>query len=408
MLKDLFNRNKNPAEKILKSIADGYVDIKIYEYNKDKTEKKMVYHDTGDNTVTDWMRQAIIQLLAGYPFTKAGRTDPEPDKGLSGLVTKPVTGNHGADKNTDGYVFGVDGAKYKESLRDANMLSCIHGEKHVYSIYPTKVLLGTGKEYSSWEQLKSENEIANSEWYSEKVEWYSNGATESEASTNFDDFVSCKINSYSATVGTQNNYSGTGNIIPCITVNNPESEINNSTPIEMSKRYGVVGAIKTAYLPDKTIKFSSSSNTEVSPEEILNPIVSDSGKLIKPIYRGIGYPCFIYFKRNYKSTSDSYDWGDRSSAGVSLSKDSSGKYLNKITFRIVMPAQEDDEYYPYNGWTLRQIGLFNDSYLILNDETDSYSPSTNMPCGMMLAVKNIQSFTKTCNQEVNFTWTLTI
>ena len=61
MLKDLFKpkKEKTIKDNLNVSIADGYVDIKGYKVNSDGT-KELVYHDTGDNVVTDWMRHAII------------------------------------------------------------------------------------------------------------------------------------------------------------------------------------------------------------------------------------------------------------------------------------------------------------------------------------------------------------
>ena len=76
MLKDLLKKNKeknNMKEKILNSIMDGYVDIKAYKHDKNGN-KKLVYHDTGDNTVTDWMRQAIMLMLSGYSLSYNGNT----------------------------------------------------------------------------------------------------------------------------------------------------------------------------------------------------------------------------------------------------------------------------------------------------------------------------------------------
>ena len=80
-----------------------------------------------------------------------------------------------------------------------------------------------------------------------------------------------------------------------------------------------------------------------------------------------------------------------------------------------MPAQNATndaigKYYPYNGYTLKQMGLYNDAYLdpsMGNDNPDSYAYS-NMCCGMLLALKNITSFTKTDDNEMTITWTLTI
>src|SRR5574344_2805312 len=91
MLKDIFNeivnKNKKAAiDKIVDSIADGYVDIKVYD--ESSGEKKLVYHDTGDNTVTDWMRQAIIVMLTGDSFSQNGTVNNSITKNSSVTTTQ--------------------------------------------------------------------------------------------------------------------------------------------------------------------------------------------------------------------------------------------------------------------------------------------------------------------------------
>ena len=72
------------------------------------------------------------------------------------------------------------------------------------------------------------------------------------------------------------------------------------------------------------------------------------------------------------------------------------------------------EFYPYNGWTLKQIGLFNDSKFsytaseAVYPSTDAYYQYNNMPCGIMLAKKHIVPFTKTADLRVVLNWVLSI
>ena len=63
--------------------------------------------------------------------------------------------------------------------------------------------------------------------------------------------------------------------------------------------------------------------------------------------------------------------------------------------------------YQYNGYTLKQIGLFNDALMCSKEGVES-DLSKKMPCGTMLAIKNIATFTKTADEELIFTWTLTV
>ena len=54
--------------------------------------------------------------------------------------------------------------------------------------------------------------------------------------------------------------------------------------------------------------------------------------------------------------------------------------------------------------------MFNDALIntVSGKENPTTKQASNMPCGMMLAVKNIQNFTKTADESIEFTWTLTI
>jgi len=419
MLKDLFKKkNKDLKETIAKSLMDGYVDIKAYKHDENGN-KIMVYHDTGDNTITDWMRHAIMLMLSGYSLSFNGNkviegTESAKDKDQ---ISKPNSSYHSSSDNNgynkDGYC--LNGEQYLWEGSDRNIEyptvgnSTFYGTEEQYSLFPTKVLLGTGCEYTDWQSLKDANEEENATWYTNMINTYGDGDV-TVAENAFDSMVGltdediCQSNQYSGTIGLQGLYSGSGSLVRAITVNDPDNTTNVSSSAEMSKRYGVVGAIKTIYCPD--------SNNDCS--EYLEETVSDSGRLIKGKYRGAGRPCFIYFNRTSQTQSNKLDW-DEVTSDISVQRDSSSNYLNRITFRVVIPAQSSGtgaigEYNPFNGYTFKQIGLFNDA--LINTVSNTTNPTTkqasNMPCGMMLAVKNIQNFTKTADESIEFTWTLTI
>lgn len=419
MLKDLFKKkNKDLKETIAKSLMDGYVDIKAYKHDENGN-KIMVYHDTGDNTITDWMRHAIMLMLSGYSLSFNGNkvidgTESAKDKDQ---ISKPNSNYHSSSDNNgynkDGYC--LNGEQYLWEGSDSNIEyptvgnSTFYGTEEQYSLFPTKVLLGTGCEYTDWQSLKDANEEENATWYTNMINTYGDGDV-TVAESAFDSMVgltdedTCQSNQYSGTIGLQGLYSGSGSLVRAITVNDPDNTTNVSSSAEMSKRYGVVGAIKTIYCPD--------SNNDCS--EYLEETVSDSGRLIKGKYRGAGRPCFIYFNRTSQTQSNKLDW-DEVTSDISVQRDSSSNYLNRITFRVVIPAQSSGtgaigEYNPFNGYTFKQIGLFNDA--LINTVSNTTNPTTkqasNMPCGMMLAVKNIQNFTKTADESIEFTWTLTI
>lgn len=444
MIKDILNRivnkdKKSLIDKISNSIMDGYVDVKAY--NEKDGKKELIYHDAGDNTVTDWMRHAIMIMLTGSVYSKNGdgaqgfSGDSDFDSSYSSLLNTSqysspdvnTTENKIAHvltssssvlngTNQDGYL--LNGEQYFWPIADytghysiANSSLKSDLSKNYYAMFPTKVLLGTGKEYDSWATLQSENETENQPWYANMLNEY--GGTVSEAKTEFDSNINTSSNSSGTNVSNCNVLSGSisnnvyssdeASISRMRTVNDPSSDTSARTNTStMSKNFNVVGAVKTCY-------FNSSTDSGK-----LMSAISTEGRLLKPAYRGIGRPCFIYFNtpttESWKSASEGVE--------VTLSNDSSLNYLNKITFKITMPSQSAvnnavGAYYPYNGYTLRQIGLYNDARLskvvtAYGTEEASKSVYGNMPCGMLLAIKNIAAFTKIADTSVTLTWTLTI
>src|SRR5574344_659493 len=437
MIKDILNKitegkdKKNIIDKITNSIMDGYVDIKAY--NEKDGKKELIYHDTGDNTVTDWMRHAIMVMLTGAVFSKNGdgakglSLDTNFSDSYSSLLNEnqysaPDTNSsenkiaHTAGTSTltgtnqDGYL--LNGKQYfwkTEDYTDHYSAASSKLGSNYYALFPTKVFLGTGKEYDSWATLQSENESENQPWYANMLNEY--GGTVSEAQAAFDANISISSNGtvkqkncnvLSGSISNNVYSSDAASISRMRTVNDPSTDTSARTNTStMSKDFNVVGAIKTCY-------FNSTSDSSK-----LMSSISSEGRLLKPTYRGIGRPCFIYF--NTSTTNE--NWRD-TSAEVILSNDSSLNYLNKITFSITMPSQSAvndaiGAYYPYNGYTLRQIGLYNDARLskvvsAVGTDEASAKPYNNMPCGTLLAVKNIAAFTKIADTSVTLTWTLTI
>lgn len=396
MLKDIFEKhlkNKNITDKLFSSLMDGYVDIKAYR--ETENGKQLVYHDTGDNVITDWMRQALMLMLVGKSVIVSND-----NLNVGNEKTKP-SGNTAEQNST----IGQNGNGY--ILNENQYLWNITDLKNIpetgYAIYPTKVLFGTGKEYASWDELKEDNDD-NDSFLNNIISTYSDGeGTEDVAKNNFNSLIEDEKNFYSATVGTQGFYTYNelinSELVKTITVNDPNTSSGVQTSVDMHKQFGVVGAVKTLYL---------SENEAAMPQDILSDTLDENNnRLIKGSKRGAGYPCFIYFNRE-KSTND---WSQANAAEIFLTRDNNSKILNRITFKITMPAQTASNgnlgtYYPYNGYTLKQIGLFNDAFMLENNSRVMFEEE--MPSGTMLAVKNIEAFTKTAEETIVLTWTLTI
>ena len=393
-LKNFFN--KNHTDKIKLPLMDGFVDIKGYK------DGKLFYHDCGDNVVTDWMRQAILTMLAGVSYTKLGDAPVFESNGT----------RCGLEANPDGYCF--NGKQYDELINENEQVKYCSPWKEdcKYACFPTKVLFGTGKEYTDWATLRSENASTNVDWYEDMVNTYGG---ESSCEANFNRNIQSvaegdagSLNDFSGTI-TNGVYSGDGKIARCRTVNDPNTSTTEvASAVSMYRNYGVIGAVKTPYVKGVSDYANMLLNT-----------TSDSGKLLKPTYRGVGKPAFIYFNQHQKNpTVKEEDWGSEA-AEVYISKEKDNKHLTKITFTIILPEQSAGsssagKYYPYNGFTLKQIGLYNDSQIMADPEKQptaddgAYFPWNNMQHGTLLAIKNIAPFTKTSSSTFTISWTLTI
>ena len=375
MLKDLL-KNKKKTDKAL-SLFDGYVDIKVFKHSEDGN-KKLIYHDTGDNTVTDWMRQALLLLLSGHPYSVHGRDG----------ITKPNSSNRTQGQNIDGYC--INGRQFIDSFDNFNpvVIQPNDGTIWPYSVFPTKVLLGTGLECSSWDEVETLSSNY-AEWYNDILATYNDeGSVDiNTAKNNFESLLSNVGNTYSS-----------DGVTKSVTLNNPDIKQSLSrNHADFRKRLGVKGAIKTLY---------DGTNNTLS---YLENSISDAGKLLAGKYRGAGRPCFIYFNRPAQTNDSTKEYWDDPSYDVYVHRDSSSDVCNQITFRIVLPSQTSGsgalgKYYPFNGYTFKEIGLFNDALFITKDNTESLE----MPFGTLLAIKSIESFTKTADESVEFTWTLTI
>ncbi|MEE3440641.1 hypothetical protein, partial [Ruminococcus sp.] len=210
MLKDLFDKfKKDNKEKdpINLNIFDGFVDIKGYKVVDGK--KKLVYHDCGDNVVTDWMRHAIMVMLTGSVFSQNGNSSLEnaTEAGSrSSSVSFSMLGQTNqyhssksegsSGKNLDGYV--LNGSQY---FFDASAITEKYSKStmadNIYALFPTKVLFGTGKEYASFDALSAENSVVNQNWYNDIVSEY--GGIQN-ASATFDGNISFNNNKFSGTI----------------------------------------------------------------------------------------------------------------------------------------------------------------------------------------------------------------
>lgn len=345
---------------------------------------KLIYHDGGDNTITIWAKQMVMHLLTGDVFTNLGST------GKTMVNTDSAAHLEGGGtngRNSDGMLISQEQFWWDYSTFNYGFWSKANDGfiprsmiNNIYPLFPTKILFGTGKEYSTWTEITEPAEIAF---------LTSEGYTDLNFATNIND----ANNYYSGTVlvnSAKQKY-GSGPIVKSRTVNDYVRTRIEGTPAV--NEYGICGAIKNG-------------NYEQEENPLTGQIIGGGAEetVLAPEFSGIGKPCFIYCRReNY--------WDD-SAGDVFLSNEGLG-YINKITFTVNMPDQtlqsgSLNRFYPYNGFTLKEVGLFCDGLLSIN--AGITGPGTfnydNMMCGMMMAKRYIAPLVKDKDISVSASWTL--
>lgn len=366
-----FNIRKNDDEYIGFDFR-GELDIKGWRNNE------LVYHDGGDNTITLWAKHSVIHAMTGDALTTFGTIG-------TNIPTDSATAHSSSTYiNSDGLCISQQ-QYWWDGLGGSNIgyagLAPLWSSPNtndpsktnmLYSVYPTKILFGTGRESPNWASLSSlEQSTLSAIW---------------TTPTNFNTNITNASNVYSATTNNGGTYQYSGNypLIQTRMFNDPLSAKIAGSPDP--SEYGVQGAVKDG-LP---------GSGNVSPT-------------IGAANQGIGHPTFLYFQKNFTSR-----W-EQSSSEVFLSMNTGDSYEHKITYTITMPDQTGTAsgwYYPYNGYTLKVVGLFGDSKLCLANvaPTTTSSPDyyayNNMPYGLMFAKRYIAPITKTSDLKLSIQWTI--
>ena len=360
--------------------------------------------------------------LSGSSSNPPANSAPIPNKFDPDTSTKHNLSLNGDGQLVSGMQFFYDGSQVINANK-ASILSQVNpyeGESLYCFNYPTKMLFGTG--------IEAHDETSFNEAYSDVVLSGStinlataariNGYSSSEASslditsffknlntTNFDSELSANMilsNWYSA------------DPYRCRTLQPATTEPLSATPT--SDDTAIKGAIKNCYITDASQDLSK---------------YNSATKMAYPQFRGYGYPCFIYATRK---TDKFYDTkGDNTN--VYYQKNDifdTEPYETELTYTVIMPSQPVNSndvttFYPYNGWILKQAGLFCDSRYMLrsrNNDLDlgeaaflskvnsgnvldseaahSYRDSVG---GQMLFTRNLSSpIMKTADTEVAFVW----
>jgi len=328
---------------------------------------KVFYHDKGPNAVTIWAKHANMHLLTGEVFTNKGVSRND--------------GTHNGDTNSDGTI--VSG---KQFLTGDSLDWWANDDTGVasmdYGFFPTKLLFGTGKEFASWASMSAAEQT-----------YYATSGGGGWTQSDFDDNISDANNSYS------NAYTG-DTLLNRKSINDVYAS-TLVTPVVTDEDFGVQGAVKNSLYKTSIMPGGDSAKLELV-----------SGKFFPTnSYKGVGFPCFLYPKRDSRFAV--------SGTEVGLSFDSHVE--NKITFTISLPEQTGanaGKYYPYNGYTLKVAGLFCDARFMLSNtqptqdsESDDnpleeYDNWTKMPYGIMYAKRYIAPITKSHDLAITARWTL--
>jgi hypothetical protein len=374
MLKDFiknFNTRKSDDDYMDFNLR-GELDIKGYRGGE------LVYHDGGDNTITLWAKHSVIHALTGDVLTTFGTVGTN--------IPVDDSANHSSSNfiNADGLTIsqqqywwdGAGGANPGYSGLSplwSQPNSTDPAEANMkYSIYPTKILFGTGRESPSWSSLSNlEQTTLSSIW-----------TTPSSFNTN----ITNVDNVYSATTnnGGTYQYNGSYPLIQTRTFNDPLSAKIAGSPDP--SEYGVQGAVKDGL-----------------------PGTGNASPTISAANQGIGNPSFIYFQKNFAER-----W-TQSSSEIFLSLNTGDSYEHKVTYTITMPDQTGTYagwYYPYNGYTLKVVGLYGDSRLCLANTVPTVTSSpdyynyNDMPFGILFAKRYIAPITKTADLQLSIQWSL--
>jgi len=361
---------------------------------------KTVHYDKGRNTVTVWAKHALMHLLSAEAYSTHGNQrlfDVDDATAHTATSSGEGTNKDGTLMSGQQYFssnatpdFNINARWIRNTITpDQNLGDLSNSEAAMkYPFFPSKMLFGTGIEFTNWAQLTSS--FADYKASYESSGW--NQAT-------FDSNISNSANYYS------NEYGGSA-----LTKKRSMNDIYSgalTTPVLTDLSFGLSGAIKDG-------EYASSSVSR----HILNGGGSGNGTIrtydeggnefLKKEFAGVGNPCFIYARRDYRFF--------QTGSEVQLSADS---YLeNKITLTAVMPEQTGADagiFYPYNGYTLKTAGLFCDARMLLMntvptmsvyDHENELANYNKLIGGIMYATRYISPITKTHSMSISVRWTL--
>lgn len=399
MLKDrLFNINYNKEEEAFLKIKGS---LKVFGFDKDK---RLFHIDNGNNVVTTWAKQMFMKTFGGIPYLSGNLSDVNAVNYLNKMNADGT--DHSDTRNADGSV--VSNASYFSDVDILNVKNAGNGGVSPWADsyvphFPTKMLFGTGMEFHK----------VGATWYTH----FSEGGNTGDIAYNTGDYTKFLgyglegdlINEdFPADGINTNRYSNYIDIVadplgrPKTAVrtvdSNDQTYLTNIKSTFSPSSTSLTGAIKNNFYFDK----ATTTMFDVAP--------TNSSYVVLPDYRGVGAPSFIYIDRT------SIDNGEVSNIYVNKG---TGIASNRITFQITMPNQQGPNYYyPYNGYYLREAGLYTDARLYSDTDLASNTIPGDagaqreayyaMLFGTLLAKRRIATIYKAFDNSYTFKWTLYI
>lgn len=377
---------------------------------------KMFHYETGDNVVTIWAKHATMHMLTGESFSTHGKQRIFDDGFYGGDDTAHTATAIGEGRNLDGTLlsgeqyfstntdptFSPEAKWSKATVNPETGLGDASGTdgSMIHPFFPTKMLFGTGFEYTSWNDIIQQHGDESVDPNSGYTGIARQGFYENEGwdESIFEDGISDTDNDYSAR--------GDGSSLLKTRSMNDIFSGSITTPTIQDDDIGVPGAIKDGLYDDSAVY---RGDTGSAPESEQKTETSEGdNEFLKRKWRGIGRPCFIYSTREQRFFQEGSE--------VALSYDTP-QGENKITYQVIMPEQTGDNagiFYPYNGYTLKVAGLFADARFLLNN-TDPTSVASDpeelrlfqqMPYGLMYAKRYISPIRKSHDVSITSRWTL--
>lgn len=404
-------------------------------------EGNIVSYERGHNQVTKLAKMAIIHLLAGeigvvdsdvFSIEHSGESsDFQRVYSLNDVVNSAKIfpryerSNHTNSSNLDGTLvsgsqFFYDGDEYDNGITyRLTQVAPYDASDHTLKLnfnFPTKMLFGTGVEAYDSDSLNNAYLTDFGQAISTSAAMRLNGYTLNPGEISAKFFAGCSSDGGDLDgVSTQKKLSNwySNGVYRCRTLQPASSQQMFTTPINTDT--SIKGAIKNCYITstEDTDKYNATTKMAVND------------------YRGYGYPCFIYAKRSTGSFYNASE-GNQEVYYQMNSALGSTPYETEITYTVNMPAQPVNSssissFYPYNGWILKQAGLFSDSRFklrsednkeessvykeeyflsqIAGNESDNAKIYRDSVGGQMLFTRNLSSpIMKTADTEVVFVW----